>query len=95
MINPPQYIHKNGKLSIENLVEVTSHLVIMQHNPETGYCEIVGGVTAIDIKNNVITYMDLWDNTPGAAPKEKTRTGAIYLFVNKGVIANLVTPQPV
>ena len=67
MINPPQYIHKNGKLSIENLVEVTSHLVIM----------------------------DLWDNTPGAAPKEKTRTGAIYLFVNKGVIANLVTPQPV
>lgn len=95
MINPPEYIHKGGKLLTENLVEITSHLVVVQHNTETDYCEPVYGVTAIDIKNDTITYMDFGDSAPGNPPKEKTRTGKIYLFVNKDVIAKLEALQPV
>jgi len=86
MLNPPKYIYRNNKPEIGNLVEISSHLVVVIRDPKTEVGKVMGCVTAIDFKNKTVTYM----NTEN---EEKTEAGDILLFVDRDKISQHKEPE--
>ena len=72
----------------QDFVEITDHILAAVHNPDTGVCEQIPGVTAIDFMKNTISYIDLKTND------KKTITGNIVLFVDKEKLQTFLSDIP-